>query len=124
MTTMASTEKKQIPGTINFDGPMATKGYALNKMCYSFNDAANREAFKADEAGYCDQFGLTPAQKEAILRRDVLALLREGGSIYYLAKFTGLLGLNMQDIGGLQTGMTTEEFKAYLDSQGRGKQHG
>ena len=26
-----------IPGTIIFDGREAMKGYALNKMCYSFN---------------------------------------------------------------------------------------
>lgn len=121
---MASTANRQIPGTVNFDGAMATKGYALNKMCYSFNDAANREVFKANEEAYCDKFGLTPEQKAAILRRDVLALLREGGSIYYLAKFVGMLGMNMQDIGGIQTGRTTDEFKAYLDSQGRGKKHG
>lgn len=111
-------------GTIKFDGPMATKGYALNKMCYSFNNAEAREAFKKDEAAYCDKFGLTPEQKEAVIERDILELERLGGSIYYLAKFAGLLGLNMQDVGGLQTGRTTEEFKAYLDSQGRGKNNG
>lgn len=111
-------------GTIKFDGPMATKGYALNKMCYSFNEAAGREEFKRDEAAYCDKFGLTPAQKEAILQRDILTLQHEGGSIYYLAKFAGILGLNVQDVGGLQTGRTKEEFQAYLDSQGRGKHHG
>ncbi|WP_020681609.1 protocatechuate 4,5-dioxygenase subunit alpha [Marinobacterium rhizophilum] len=118
------TEKKETWGTIKFDGPMATKGYALNKMCYSFNGAEGREEFKKDEAAYCDKFGLTPEQKEAILKRDILALQREGGSIYYLAKFAGVLGLNVQDVGGLQTGRTTEEFKAYLDSQGRGKSNG
>jgi len=118
------TEKKETWGTTKFDGPMATKGYALNKMCYSFNGAEGREEFKKDEAAYCDKFGLTPAQKEAILKRDILALQREGGSIYYLAKFAGVLGLNVQDVGGLQTGRTTEEFKAYLDSQGRGKSNG
>ena len=37
-------------GTIKFDGPMATQGYALNKMCYSFNSAEGREEFKKDEA--------------------------------------------------------------------------
>jgi hypothetical protein len=26
-----------------------SKGYALNKMCFSFNDEANRQAFVADE---------------------------------------------------------------------------
>ena len=38
-----------IPGTPIFDGAQAQKGYALNKMCYSFNSAANREAFQRDE---------------------------------------------------------------------------
>ncbi|MBB5321736.1 protocatechuate 4,5-dioxygenase subunit alpha [Marinobacter oulmenensis] len=117
-------DKNKTWGTIKFDGPMATKGYALNKMCYSFNNAEAREEFKQDEAAYCDKFGLTPEQKEAVINRDILAMEREGGSIYYLAKFAGLLGLNVQDVGGLQTGRTTEEFQAYLDSQGRGKNNG
>ena len=39
---------KTIPGTTPFDGGMAQKGYALNKMCFSFNEQANREAFVAD----------------------------------------------------------------------------
>jgi hypothetical protein len=30
-----------IPGTTPFDGTQARKGYALNKMCYSFNQAEN-----------------------------------------------------------------------------------
>ncbi len=45
--------KPDIPGTTLFDGAMARKGYALNKMCYSFNSAANREAFLRDEDAYC-----------------------------------------------------------------------
>ena len=31
-----------IPGTTVFDGYLAQKGYALNRMCYSFNAAENR----------------------------------------------------------------------------------
>lgn len=119
-----SSKHRDIPGTIFFDGAMATKGYALNKMCFSFNNAEGREAFKQDEAAYCDKFGLTEVQKEAVLKRDIMTLEREGGSIYYLAKFAGVLGLNVQDVGGIQTGRTTEEFKAYLESQGRGKNNG
>ena len=45
-------------GTPIFDGEAAQKGYALNKMCFSFNDAANRAAFLRDESAYCAQFGL------------------------------------------------------------------
>ena len=47
-----------IPGTVLFDGRMARKGYALNKMCYSFNGKAARDEFLKDEDAYCTRFGL------------------------------------------------------------------
>ena len=40
--------RRSIPGTPVFDGAAAQLGYPLNAMCYSFNEAANREAFRAD----------------------------------------------------------------------------
>ena len=101
-----------IPGTTIFDGKQAMKGYALNKMCYSFNQKANREAFLADEEAYMEKFGLNEAHKTAIRNRDVLGLIAAGGNIYYLAKFAGIFKLGVQDVGGMQTGMTTDEFKA------------
>ncbi|MFI4927741.1 MAG: protocatechuate 3,4-dioxygenase, partial [Burkholderiales bacterium] len=45
-------------GTTLFDGKQARKGYALNRMCFSFNDQANRDAFKADEEGYMQRYGV------------------------------------------------------------------
>jgi len=110
----AGSAKAEIFGTPIFGPDAARKGYALNKMCFSFNDADNRAAFVRDEAGYCARYGLTAAQTEAIAKRDLLQLLELGGNAYYLAKFAGILGLNMQDIGALQTGMTVEQFKAKL----------
>ncbi|MBL4801087.1 MAG: protocatechuate 4,5-dioxygenase subunit alpha [Emcibacter sp.] len=110
--------KTPIPGTIMFDGSKARKGYGLNKMCYSLNDQSARDEFASDEMAYCEKFGLTEGQKEAIKNRDVIGLLEQGGSIYFLAKFTGGLGLNMQDIGAIQTGMTVEEFRAKLVKAG------
>jgi len=103
-----------IPGTYPFDGVLAQKGYALNKMCYSFNDAANRAEFRRDEDAYCTKFGLTDEQRKAIHGRDVLALLAAGGNVYYLAKFLGIFGLGVQDIGAQQTGMSLDAFKAKL----------
>jgi protocatechuate 4,5-dioxygenase alpha chain len=93
-----------------FDGKLAMKGYALNKMCFSFNDAANREAFRRDEEAYCARFGLTEEQRRAVKSRNVLELLDAGGNIYYLAKWAGIFGLNVQDLGAQQRGMTVEEF--------------
>jgi len=83
-------------------------------MCFSFNDQANREAFQADEEGYMQRFGLNAQQAEAIRSRHVLGLIAAGGNVYYLAKFAGILGLDVQDLGALQTGMTKEAFKAKL----------
>ena len=107
-------QKRSIPGTTLFDGAQAVKGYALNRMCFSFNDRVNREAFRADEEGYMRHYGLGTAQAEAIRKRDVAGLLAAGGNVYYLAKFTGILGLDVQDLGAAQTGLSKEEFKQML----------
>jgi len=109
--------EQDIPGTTIFDGAQAQKGYALNRMCFSFNDKANRDAFKADEEGCIRKYGLNPQQAEAIRKRDVLGLIAAGGNVYYLAKFAGILGLDVQDLGAAQTGMTKDEFKARLVRQ-------
>jgi protocatechuate 4,5-dioxygenase alpha chain len=108
----------EIPGTTMFDGIQAQKGYQLNKMCYSFNDAECRKAFLADEDAYCDKFGLTPEHRAAIKARNVLQLIEAGGNIYYLAKFAGIFGLDVQDVGAQQTGMSVDDFKAMLVAAG------
>lgn len=99
-----------------FDGDLATRGYALNAMCFSFNEAANRAAFLADEEGYCARYHLTAEQRQAVADRDVLAMLDAGGNVYYLAKLAGIFGLGVQDLGALQTGMSVDAFKAMLAS--------
>ena len=106
--------RQDIPGTTIFDGRQARKGYALNRMCFSFNDAVNRAAFKADEEAYMRHYALNEEQAQAIRKRDVLGLLASGGNVYYLAKFAGILGLDVQDLGALQTGLSKDEFKARL----------
>jgi protocatechuate 4,5-dioxygenase, alpha chain len=112
-------KNETIPGTHIFDGQAARRGYALNKMCYSFNEARNRNAFLADEDAYCARYGLDAAQRQAIKSRNVLALLAAGGNAYYLAKFAGIFGLDMQDIGAQQTGTTVQQFKDHLQSYAR-----
>ena len=109
--------KPQIPGTTLFDGDQAQKGYALNKMCFSFNSADNRKAFTADENAYMARYGLNEEQARAIRERNVLGLLAAGGNVYYLAKFAGILHLDVQDLGAAQTGMSKEAFKAMLVAQ-------
>ena len=108
-----------IPGTTIFDEHQARKGYALNKMCFSFNSADNRAEFKRDEEAYCEKYGLNADQRNAIRNRNVLQLIAAGGNVYYLAKFAGIFGLDVQDVGAQQTGMTKEAFKEKLLAAGR-----
>ena len=115
----AAKKAHEIPGTTLFTGDISEKGYALNKMCWSFNKAENREEFLRDEDAYCTRYGLNKEQREAIRNRNVLDLLEAGGNIYYLAKFAGIFNLGVQDVGAQQTGMTVEEFKARLVAAGK-----
>ena len=57
---------------------------------------------------------LTPEQADAVRSGQVLQMLAAGGNAYYLAKLAGIFGLDMQDIGAQQTGVTKDEFKAKL----------
>jgi len=58
-------------------------------------------------------------QRAAIRRRNVLELIEAGGNIYYLAKFAGIFGLSVQDVGAQQTGMPVEAFKQMLLDRGK-----
>jgi protocatechuate 4,5-dioxygenase alpha chain len=110
---------QDIPGTTLFDGGQARKGFALNRMCFSFNSAKNRAEFLKDEEAYCRKYGLTDEQREAVRSRQVLEMIAAGGNVYYLAKLAGIFGLNVQDLGAQQTGMTVEAFKQKLAAAGR-----
>src|SRR4051794_8240883 len=59
-----------IPGTTVFDADRSRQGYWLNQFCMSLMKADNREAFKADEAGYLQRFPMTDEQRQAVLDRD------------------------------------------------------
>lgn len=115
---MSAQHEEPIFGTTMFDGKQAMKGYPLNKMCYSFNKKENRDEFLQDEEAYMEKYGLNEEQKEAIRNKVVLDMIKAGGNIYYLAKFAGIFGLNVQDVGAQQTGKTVEEFKEMLVRQG------
>jgi len=86
------------------------RGYAINQLCASLKDEGSRRRFGMDEGAYCDAFGMSPEQKQAILRRDWTTMLNLGASIFYVYKLAIVDGKSMQYLGGVFTGMTTEEF--------------
>jgi protocatechuate 4,5-dioxygenase, alpha chain len=113
-----------IPGTIVFDGRRSRRGYALNKFLMSLNRPENRDAFRADEAGYLDRFDLDDEQREAVLGRQWLRLLEVGGNVYYTYKLAACDGMTFQDLAGAQTGMTPEDFADMMRTGGRSARGG
>jgi len=101
-----------------FDGRAAQRGYPLNAMCFSFNDAANRARFLENPEAYFREFELDEEQRRAVRQRDVLSMIAAGGNAYYLLKLANLLGMDVQDVGAQQTGLSRGDFQAKLHARG------
>ena len=112
-------EFNDIPGTTLFDMQRSRQGYHLNMFCMSLMKAENRAEFKANEAAYLQKFPMTPAQREAVLKRDWNRMIELGGNIYFLAKLFSTDGLSFQHVAALMTGSTQEEYAKMMLEGGR-----
>jgi protocatechuate 4,5-dioxygenase, alpha chain len=115
----ANADYNDIPGTTVFDAQRSRQGYWLNQFCMSLMQAANRDAFKADEAGYLERFPMTAEQKRAILERDWNRMIELGGNIYFTAKLAATDGLSFQQIAAKMTGMSQQEYADMMLHGGR-----
>jgi protocatechuate 4,5-dioxygenase, alpha chain len=116
---MADEAYEDIPGTQVFDARRSRQGYWLNMFCMSLMKDENRKAFKANEAKYLDQFPMSPAQREAVLKRQWNRMLELGGNIYYTSKLGATDGLSFQNLAALMTGSTQEQYAAMMLAGGR-----
>ena len=119
MARRAHRDYDDIPGTFVFDAEHSRKGYHLNMFCMSLNDPNNRDAFRADEEAYLDKWELTPEQRQAVLDREWLEMLRLGGNIYYTYKIAACDGLTFQHLAAAMTGVTVEEHQQMMVAGGR-----
>ena len=111
-------EYDDLPGTVVFDADQARKGYHLNMFCMSLMKAENRAAFKENERAYLDNWPMTEAQKQAMLKRDWNGMLQLGGNIYFTAKLAATDGLSFQQIAAMMSGKTQAGIRGD-DAQGR-----
>jgi protocatechuate 4,5-dioxygenase alpha chain len=88
-------------------------------MAHSLTDGGNRKLFLQDEEAYMTKYGLSEQQKDAVRRRDWLALTREcGGNIYYMYKLGATVGTGLYHMGAQMRGETYEQFLATRNAQG------
>ncbi len=112
-------KSKQIPGTTVFDGRQSRKGYRINRFAMSFCDAANREAFKADEEAYMERYGLSEQERQFLRDRNLAALIEQcGGNIYMIMKIGTCTGQGLYHIGAQLRGQSFEEFMDTRNARG------
>jgi len=108
-----------IPGTLLFDAQRSRQGYYLNMFCMSLMKPENRDAFKADEAGYLAPWRMTEDQKSAVLSRDWNRMLELGGNIYYTSKLGATDGLSFQQLAAEMTGTMQADYAQMMLDGGR-----
>ena len=118
---MARTQQDydDIPGTFVFDAERSREGFGINMFCMSLMKDENRKAFKANEAEYLKKFNLTPAQTEAVLKRDYNRMLELGGNIYFTAKLGATDGHSFQHLAAVMTGASQQDYAAMMLGGGR-----
>ena len=112
-------EYDDIPGTYVFDAERSRQGYGINMFCMSLMQEENRQAFKVNEAEYLKKFNLTPAQTDAILKRDYNRMLELGGNIYFTAKLGATDGHSFQHLAAVMTGNTQQDYAEMMLAGGR-----
>jgi len=90
-------------------------------FCMSLMKAENRKAFKENEQKYLDENfpGLTPEQRDAILKREYNRLLELGGNIYFTAKLGATDGHSFQHLAAVMTNSTQQDYAAMMLAGGR-----
>lgn len=108
-----------IPGTYLFDKNACARGYHLNMFCMSLMKEENRRRFLANDAAYLEEYPLTDSQRHAVLDRNWLRMIQEGGNIYYVSKLGATCGLSFEEMAAAMTGMTKENYRKMMLSGGR-----
>ncbi len=84
------------------------RGRAINGLCSSLDNAAERERFRANEEEYCLQFGLDKRERQAVRERDYLTLVDLGAHVVHLNKLAALSGVSTVEAIKQQTGLSID----------------
>ena len=102
------------PSTFVFTGEICSRSYALNRFAFAFKQAEHRRRFEQDPEALMDAFGLTPAQKDLVRRRDWTGLVAGGGHHFNIIKIAAAVGESHLHVGAHMCGADWDEFKSSL----------
>jgi gallate dioxygenase len=100
------------PGSYLLTISLAQQAYRLSAFCRSLMQPQNRTAFKADEARYMSEFGLTEAEAAMVRARDWLAMVRYGVNHFFVFRVAGTLGVGLTGAAAQMRGETLAQFRS------------
>lgn len=118
---MTNRDYDDVPGTYVLDSRTYRKGYHLNMFLMTLNKSECRAEFAADETAYMAQFKITEAQRDAVLERRYLDMLKLGANVYYAFKLVSHDRQPPQVMYGKMSNpeLSFEEFQQMMISGGR-----
>ena len=118
---MTARDYDDVPGTYVLDSRHYRRGYHRNMFLITLNTAECRDEFAADEAAYLAKFKITDEQKQAVLARDYLGMLKVGANVYYAFKLVSHDKQPPQVMYGKMSNpeLSFDEFQAMMMAGGR-----
>lgn len=118
---MSKRDYDDIPGTYVLDSRSYRKGYNLNMFLMTLNKSVHRDEFASNEKVYIDKFNVSEEQKQAVINRDYLQMLKLGANVYYTFKLVSHDRLQPQLMYGKMSDpeLSFEEFQQMMLSGGR-----
>ena len=98
---------------------IAAPAAAQTELAGSWAARNNEDALERAGGPYAVDYAGLPLNDEGRARAlaysgDILSMIALGGNAYYLLKLANLVGMDVQDVGAQQTGLSKDEFKARL----------
>ena len=119
---MARTQQDydDIPGTFVFDAERSREGYQHQHVLHVADEGCRTaRPSRRTRRNTSKKFTLTPAQTEAILKRDYNRMLELGGNIYFTAKLGATDGHSFQHLAAVMTGSSQPDYAAMMLAGGR-----
>jgi protocatechuate 4,5-dioxygenase alpha subunit len=98
--------------------PLAA-GLSPQHVLHVADEGREPQGLQGERAGVSQDIHLTPAQTEAILKREYNRMLELGGNIYFTAKLGATDGHSFRHLAAVMTGSTQDDYAAMMLAGGR-----
>ena len=106
-----------VPGTYPFSLERLGSAYKLNAFLHDLVDPEWRARFKADPERHMEEAGLSPEDRDLVLRSDWRGLIHRGATFFVLEKLAVVTGAGNLDVYAGMKNISLEEMLASRNEQ-------